>query len=66
MVSLVFSKIPLLVLSADYAPMQTTAKAIQFYEAKTKEIGGNLKDLEGILQGKTNNLRVVEEGKRRT
>ncbi|KAI9727513.1 MAG: subunit of tubulin prefoldin [Chrysothrix sp. TS-e1954] len=40
---------------------KTTDKAIKFYTEKTKEIGANLKDLEGILQGKTNNLRIVEE-----
>lgn len=27
-----------------------------------KELGGNIQGLEGIVQGKTNNLRVVEEG----
>ncbi|KAJ8612976.1 hypothetical protein MRB53_037184 [Persea americana] len=37
--------------------------ATKFYEAKTKELGTNLKDLEGILQQKSSNLRVVEEGK---
>ena len=33
-----------------------------FYDEKVEELGGNLKNLEGILQGKSNNLRVVEDG----
>ena len=33
-----------------------------FYKGKQKDIGDNLKDLESILQGKANNLRVVEDG----
>jgi prefoldin alpha subunit len=28
-----------------------------------EDLGANLKDLEAIVQGKSNNLRVVEEGK---
>lgn len=28
-----------------------------------EELGANLKDLEAIVQGKSNNLRVVEDGK---
>ncbi len=28
-----------------------------------EELGANLKDLESIVQGKSNNLRVVEDGK---
>ncbi|KAL8371006.1 hypothetical protein RB595_001045 [Gaeumannomyces hyphopodioides] len=35
--------------------------ATEFYEAKTKELGTNIQGLEAIIQGKTNNLRVVEE-----
>ena len=27
-----------------------------------EELGANLKDLESIVQGKSNNLRVVEDG----
>ncbi len=27
-----------------------------------KELGANIQDLEKIIQGKTNSLRVVEEG----
>lgn len=41
---------------------KTAAAAITFYTDKTKELGSNLKDLESILQGKSNNLRVVEDG----
>ncbi|KAL9088085.1 MAG: hypothetical protein Q9159_003283 [Coniocarpon cinnabarinum] len=40
---------------------KTTEDAKAFYTDKTKELGQNLKELEGILQGKSNNLRVVEE-----
>jgi prefoldin alpha subunit len=34
---------------------------MKFYEAKVDELGANLKDLEAIVQGKSNNLRVVED-----
>lgn len=43
---------------------QTTDDAIKFYNAKVEELGTNLKDLEGIVQGKSNNLRVVEDGEK--
>ncbi|KAK6958124.1 hypothetical protein Daesc_000917 [Daldinia eschscholtzii] len=36
--------------------------AAAFYENKVGELGASIKDLEAIVQGKTNNLRVVEEG----
>ena len=36
---------------------------MKFYNHKVEELGSNLKDLEAIVQGKSNNLRVVEEGK---
>jgi prefoldin alpha subunit len=36
---------------------------VKFYNAKVDELGANLKDLESIVQGKSNNLRVVEDGK---
>lgn len=42
---------------------QSTKDATKFYEAKVEELGSNLKDLEAIVQGKSNNLRVVEDGK---
>ncbi|KAK4240720.1 Prefoldin [Achaetomium macrosporum] len=38
-----------------------TASAAEFYEAKIKELAGNIQGLEGIVQAKTNNLRMVEE-----
>ena len=41
---------------------KSTDDAKTFYQSKTKELEQNLKDLEGVLQGKANNLRVVEEG----
>lgn len=44
---------------------QSTKDATKFYEAKVEELGANLKDLESIVQGKSNNLRVVEDGRSR-
>lgn len=41
---------------------QDTKSAAEFYEAKISELAANIKDLEGIVQSKTNSLRVVEEG----
>ncbi|KAK1757722.1 Prefoldin [Echria macrotheca] len=38
-----------------------TKSAAEFYEAKTAELGANIKELEAIVQNKTNSLRVVEE-----
>lgn len=35
--------------------------AQKFYTKKIEELGKNIKDLEGIVNGKANNLRVVEE-----
>ncbi|KAH8808405.1 Prefoldin [Xylogone sp. PMI_703] len=40
---------------------KSTKDATKFYEAKVEELGTNLKDLETIVQGKSNNLRVVED-----
>jgi prefoldin alpha subunit len=40
---------------------KSTKDAAEFYEAKVEELGINLKDLESIVQGKSNNLRVVED-----
>ncbi|KAH0390598.1 hypothetical protein KCU89_g5173, partial [Aureobasidium melanogenum] len=31
------------------------------YEAKAEELGKNVKDLESIVQGKNQNLRLIEE-----
>ncbi|KAK4131805.1 hypothetical protein BT67DRAFT_444224 [Trichocladium antarcticum] len=38
-----------------------TQSATEFYDAKVKELGANIQGLENIVQGKTNNLRMVEE-----
>lgn len=35
--------------------------ATEFYEGKIKDLGGNITDLEGIVQNKSNTLRAVEE-----
>lgn len=40
---------------------KTTDDAQKFYEVKIEELGKNIKDLESIVNGKANNLRVVEE-----
>ncbi|EKD16002.1 prefoldin subunit [Drepanopeziza brunnea f. sp. 'multigermtubi' MB_m1] len=40
---------------------KTTKDATKFYEAKVEELGGNLKGLEAIVQGKSKNLSVVED-----
>ena len=42
--------------------MQRTQDARKFYEGKVEELGANLRDLESIVQGKSNNLRVIEDG----
>jgi prefoldin alpha subunit len=34
---------------------------MKFYEAKVEDLGANLKDLESIVQGNSNNLRAVED-----
>ncbi|KAK5121001.1 hypothetical protein LTR85_005785 [Meristemomyces frigidus] len=40
---------------------KTTGDAQKFYNGKIEELGKNIKDLENIVNGKANNLRVVEE-----
>ncbi|PSR91941.1 prefoldin subunit [Coniella lustricola] len=35
--------------------------AAEFYEGKIKDLTGNISDLEGIVQNKSNTLRAVEE-----
>ncbi|KAK3065871.1 subunit of tubulin prefoldin [Teratosphaeriaceae sp. CCFEE 6253] len=40
---------------------KTTGDAQGFYASKVEELGTNIKDLENIVNGKANNLRVVEE-----
>lgn len=41
--------------------LQSTADAVSFYNEKVDELGANLKSLESIVQGKSNNLRVIED-----
>lgn len=41
---------------------QTTAKAIEFYNKKAKELEMNIVDLEKIIQGKSQNLKIIEDG----
>ena len=40
---------------------KSTADAQKFYNGKIEELGSNIKDLENIVNGKANNLRMVEE-----
>ncbi|KAF2767974.1 Prefoldin alpha subunit, partial [Teratosphaeria nubilosa] len=40
---------------------KSTEDAQMFYTGKIEELGKNSKDLENIVNGKANNLRVVEE-----
>ncbi|CZR61113.1 probable prefoldin subunit 5 [Phialocephala subalpina] len=40
---------------------KSTTDATKFYEAKVKELEANLKDLQSIIEQKSNNLRVVED-----
>ncbi|MCJ1482041.1 subunit of tubulin prefoldin [Schaereria dolodes] len=42
---------------------KTTKDATEFYKSKIEDLGENLKDLERIVQGKSGNLRVVEDGR---
>ncbi|CAD6506276.1 BgTH12-07203 [Blumeria graminis f. sp. triticale] len=40
---------------------KTVTEADKFYENKINELASNLKDLEAIVQGKSNSLRAVED-----
>ena len=40
---------------------KSTSDAENFYNEKIDELGNNIKDLESVVNGKANNLRVVEE-----
>ena len=40
---------------------KTLDQAIKFYEGKVEEVGKNVKDLETIVNQKSQSLRVVEE-----
>ena len=46
-----------------YYVEKTTEKAIAFYNDKIKTVGNNLDDLEKIITQKTQNVKVVEDGK---
>jgi hypothetical protein len=48
---------------ADIVALKSPEDATKFYDGKVEELGVNLKDLESIVQGKSNNLRVVGDGK---
>jgi hypothetical protein len=41
---------------------KSTADAIKFYNGKVDDLSKNLGDLEKVVQGKNENLRIVEEG----
>jgi prefoldin alpha subunit len=40
---------------------KSTEDAQKFYSGKIEEVGKNIKELENVVNGKANNLRVVEE-----
>lgn len=42
--------------------VQTAGKAAAFYNDKVKGLDTNLQELEKIVQGKSQQLRIVEEG----
>ncbi|KAI9775475.1 MAG: subunit of tubulin prefoldin [Geoglossum umbratile] len=54
-------RVPAQMLRALLMETQTARDAVQFYNGKIEELAANLKDLESIIQGKSNNLRVVED-----
>ena len=41
---------------------KSTDDAVRFYEGKVGELGKSLGELEKVVQGKNENLRIVEEG----
>lgn len=41
---------------------QTAPKAVEFYNGKVDELGASLRDLEKVVQSKSNNLKVIEDG----
>src|SRR5436853_413106 len=41
---------------------KSTTDAIKFYNGKVDDLSKNLGDLEKVVQGKNENLRIVEEG----
>ena len=40
---------------------KTTDDALKFYNGKIEELAGNIKELENVVNGKANNLRMIEE-----
>jgi len=40
---------------------KSVKEAEVFYEGKVKELAGNIKEVEGLVEGKGENLRMVEE-----
>lgn len=40
---------------------KSVGEAEVFYEGKVRELGGNIKEVEGLVSGKGDNLRMVEE-----
>lgn len=40
---------------------KTTDDALTFYNGKIEELAGNIKELENVVNGKANNLRMIEE-----
>ena len=42
---------------------QSASDAKMFYSNKISALDKNLKDIEGIAQGKSGNLRMIEEGR---
>ncbi len=41
---------------------QTTKDAIKFYNGKVEDLGKNLGELEKVIAGKSDNVRIVEDG----
>ena len=41
---------------------QTTGDAIRFYNGKVDDLGKSLGELERVIGGKTDNMRIVEDG----
>lgn len=41
---------------------QTTKDAIKFYHGKVDDLGKNLVELEKVIGGKSDNVRIVEDG----
>jgi len=40
---------------------KSVKEAGEFYEGKVKEVGENIKEVEGLVQNKSENLRSIEE-----